>query len=164
MDDQIKHWLSLNDKEISSLQLYVFDYIETNNSKIDKRMCCYLGAIATDFQYNMRCVKELLVTSESLKMASIINFIEAINHFEGLALFLKQRLIEDFNKKDIVYKWHYLDNDKRKHDGIVTSHFNRTVEENLEIEEEGWSVISKKITKYQKRLKNIKENNNNIIT
>lgn len=80
----------------------------------------------------MRKIKDI----DNFNALSYINIFEKYN---GIGLFLKQKLITYFDNLDVEKRYDYLYNDVYK-----TSYFNRTEEENSKLEEEFFKKITDK--------------------
>ena len=127
---EIKHWLSLDDDELGLLQYFVTDYVQQNKFSVVEAF--ELGVISTNIQFMMRKIKDV----DNFNALSYINIFEKYN---GIGLFLKQKLITYFDNLDVEKRYDYLYNDVYK-----TSYFNRTEEENSKLEEEFLKKITDK--------------------
>lgn len=143
MENQIKEWLAFNDNEIGTLQNFVFGYVQEHD--LTKEKAYILGVLSSQFQYHMRCVKELIVSNETKHLTDVVTFIKSINLFDNLCEFTKNKLVESYKTMGFEYQYQYLNEDSFK-----TSFFNRTEIENTNIQEKDWEKISKKIKKYSK--------------
>lgn len=140
-NSQIKEWFAFNDKEIGMLQYFVIDYVKENN--LDNEKSFQLGVLSTQFQFYMRCVKELTYKNETSYSKDIVSFIKSINLFDNICLFVKNKLVESYKEMLKKKQFEYLMNDKYN-----TSFFKRTNEENIKLINENWKIIYNKIKKY----------------
>lgn len=140
MDDQLKNWLCFNDNEIGSFQLYFFEYVKQNRNLFDDEKIYNFAILATEIQYNMRFVKELIYSNNSVNIPRVITFINIINKFPNLCEFISNKIIDSFNKTDDFKRYEYLNSNQ-------TSYFN---EEKHNIDKY-WKKIITKINKYDNK-------------
>ena len=101
----LREWMPFSDQEISVFQYYFMDYFLENESKLSKKDVYKLACLSTETQYQMRLLKARISGDVNIDEKSNNRFIKILISFEGLIEFVKNKMIDGYEKTSVENKF-----------------------------------------------------------
>jgi len=104
----LREWMTFSDQEISIFQYYFMDYFLENESKMSKKDVYKLACLANENQYQIRLLKARISGDVNIDENSNNRFIKILLSFDGLIEFVKNKMLEGYEKTSIKNKFELI--------------------------------------------------------
>ena len=101
----LREWMPFSDQEISIFQHYFIDYFLENEDKLSKKDVYKLACLANETQYQIRLLKARISGDGNIDEVSNNRFIKILMSFDGLVEFVKNKMIEGYEKTSVENKF-----------------------------------------------------------